>query len=130
MKNIPLVVGVSPELGIRGLIASRDIKRGEEIERCPLILVDHTNDSAFTDTILNRYCYEWTKTHSALVLGYGSLYNHSYDPNVTYHFNYHTKELIFKAYKPIKAGEELRVNYNGDPEDDTPIEGVYLDGKH
>ena len=45
--EIPLRVGVSPTLNIRGLIATRDIKKNEVIERCPLILVDHRNDTAF-----------------------------------------------------------------------------------
>lgn len=128
--EIPLRVGVSPTLNIRGLIATRDIKKNEVIERCPLILVDHRNDTAFENTILNRYTFEWTKTHSALVLGYGSLYNHSYMPNVRYHFVYTTKEIFFRALRHIKEGEELFVNYNGDPPDQSQVADYYTDSKH
>ena len=128
--EIPLRVGVSPTLNIRGLIATRDIKKNEVIERCPLILVDHRNDTAFENTILNRYTFEWTKTHSALVLGYRSLYNHSYMPNVRYHFVYTTKEIFFRALRHIKEGEELFVNYNGDPPDQSQVADYYTDSKH
>ncbi len=128
--EIPIRVGISPTLNIRGLIASRDIKKNEVLERCPIVLIDHRVDTAFDNTILNRYCFEWTKSHSALLLGYGSLYNHSYTPNVRYHFAYTTKEIFFRALRPIKAGEELFVNYNGDPVDQTVIEGYYTDAKH
>jgi SET domain-containing protein len=128
--EIPLRVGISPTLNIRGLIATRDIKKNEVIERCPLILVDHRNDTAFENTILNRYTFEWTKSHSALVLGYGSLYNHSYSPNVRYHFVYTTKEIFFRALRHIKEGEELFVNYNGDPPDSSQVADYYTDGKH
>lgn len=128
--EIPLRVGISPTLNIRGLIATRDIKKNEVIERCPLILIDHRNDTAFENTIINRYTFEWTKSHSALVLGYGSLYNHSYTPNVRYHFVYTTKEIFFRALRVIKEGEELFVNYNGDPPDNTQVADYYTDGKH
>ena len=128
--DIPIRVGISPTLNIRGLIAARDIKKNEVLERCPIILVDHRNDTAFESTILNRYCFEWTKSHSALLLGYGSLYNHSYTPNVQYHFSYTAKQIFFRALRFINAGEELFVNYNGDPADRSAIEGFYLDGKH
>ncbi len=128
--ELPLRVGISPTLNIRGLIATRDIKKNEVLERCPIVLIDHRVDTAFDNTILNRYCFEWTKSHSALLLGYGSLYNHSYTPNVRYHFVYTTKEIFFRALRPIKEGEELFVNYNGDPADQTTIEGYYTDGKH
>ena len=128
--EIPFKVGTSPTLNIRGLIANRVIKSGETLERCPVVLVDHRDDSAFAKTILNRYCYEWTKSYSALVLGYGSLYNHSYSPNVYYVFNYRTKEIVFRALRRIEPGEELFMNYNGDPEDQSAIDDHYLDGKH
>ncbi|MEZ4668672.1 MAG: SET domain-containing protein [Anaerolineae bacterium] len=128
--ELPFKVGISPTLNIRGLIATRAIKKWEVLERCPIVMVDHRDDSAFERTILNRYCYEWTKSHSALVLGYGSLYNHSYAPNVYYVFNHRTKEIVFRALRRIEPGEELFMNYNGDPEDDSPIEDHYLDGKH
>ena len=128
--DIPIRVGISPTLNIRGLIAARDIKKNEILERCPIILVDHHTDTAFKNTILNRYCFEWTKTHSALVLGYGSLYNHSYTPNVRYHFVYTTKEIFFRALRFINMGEELFVNYNGDPPDQSAVAEFYLDGKH
>ena len=52
----------------------------------------------------------------ALALGYGSLYNHSYRPNARYDdIGQLTK--IFTALRDIPPGEEITVNYNGDPSD-------------
>ena len=50
----------------------------------------------------------------ALALGYGSLYNHSFRPNARYDdVGPQTKE--FTAMRDIAPGEEITVNYNGEP---------------
>ena len=57
----------------------------------------------------------------ALALGYGSLYNHSYTPNARYFTNIENQSIDFYARKDIREGEEIMVNYNGDPEDQSPL---------
>ena len=52
---------------------------------------------------------------SAISLGYGSIYNHSYEPNAKYEKDFLNNMLIFRAIKIINKGEEIVVNYNGDP---------------
>lgn len=37
------------------------------------------------------------------------------------------KQMVYTAIKPIKKGEEITVNYNGEPDDMTPIEWFDLD---
>lgn len=125
--NIPLRVGISPTLNIRGLIADQDIKKNQIIERCPVILVDKRDLKVLTQTVMSRYYYEWTARHSCVVLGYGSLYNHSFAPNVRYAFNYKAQLLVFSASRHIAAGEELSVNYLFESTSEAELEGRYID---
>jgi hypothetical protein len=126
--EIPIEVRVSPTLGIRGLIAARYIRRGEVIERCPVILIDNGQADLIEQTVFNNYWFDWNKQHSCIALGYGSLYNHSYQPNVKYHYDYRNRRLVYSALRDIRQGEELVINYNGEPGDSSEIDAHYLAG--
>lgn len=66
------------------------------------------------------YVFGWGEGATALALGYGSLYNHSYDPNAT---TVETDdELVITAVRDIAAGEEIFINYMG-----TATSGVWFD---
>jgi hypothetical protein len=112
---LPIKVGISPTLKIRGILAVKDIKKGHVVERCPVVLMSVSNDEYLDKTALKNYYFEWNKKFSAVVLGYGSLYNHSYTPNAQYVYNYHKKLMVYRAIKDIKKGEELFINYNYKP---------------
>ena len=112
--NIPIRVGISPTLHIRGLVADENIRKGQVLERCPVILVHVRQQEALEKTVFDRYIYQWNAHNVAVVLGYGSLYNHSYAPNVRYGFNYKDQTAIFTALRNISAGEELFINYVGE----------------
>ena len=96
----------------RGVFAKRDITKGQIIERVPLLIVswDEIADSELAD-----YVFVYTETKVAIALGYGSLYNHSYCPNARYDDD-GRRVKIFSAIRNIVAGEEITVNYNGDPD--------------
>src|SRR4051794_2666299 len=66
----------------RGVFASSPIRKGELIERVPVLVltIDEYYDGICTTT-LAHYCFNWREGTVALALGYGSLYNHSYRPN-------------------------------------------------
>ena len=67
----------------RGVFAVEDIKKGEVIEIAPILILDFAD---FIDTkwnLLFEY-YFWLDDFVVLALGYGSLYNHSKDPNCSY----------------------------------------------
>jgi SET domain-containing protein len=55
-----------------------------------------------------------------LALGYGSLYNHSYDPNAT--TLERGDELVITATRDIAKGDEIFINYMG-----TATDGVWFD---
>jgi SET domain-containing protein len=103
----------------RGVVALQDIEKDEVIEYCPVILLSNKEASFFTKerTPLHFYYLEQPEMKRfCLMLGYGSLYNHSKNPNAW--IDYDTDEikdyLIFKAMDKIKAGEEIVYDYQFD----------------
>jgi len=99
----------------RGVFAKNKIKKGEIIEICPVIIIPYKEKNLINKTFLFDYYFEWgSRNQPAIALGYGSLYNHSYQPNAEYDQNTKKKIITFKAIKDIKPGEEIRTNYNGD----------------
>ena len=107
----------------RGVFALKDFKTGEIIEKCPTIKIDSKERKYCEKTILNYYIYPWRSTRTgSIVLGYGSIYNHSFEPNADWKQNFKTSEMVYRAIKPIKSGEEILVNYNGEPDDMTPLD--------
>ncbi len=125
--NIPLKIGISETLGVRGVIADQPIKKGIVIERCPVVLVPINQEKALFQTVLERYYFEWTNTHHVIVMGYGSLYNHSYTPNALYRLNYKDHCMVYRAIKDIAEGEEVTINYNWDPANTDPLDSILLD---
>jgi hypothetical protein len=108
----------------RGVFAGSDIKKGEVIERCPVILVPRHDTSNLNESILVTYFFYFGKDKETLVvaLGFGSIYNHSYVSNATYKPLIKEKLIEFRAIKDIKKDEEITVNYNfGSPEDKRPL---------
>jgi uncharacterized protein len=129
--TLPYILGISPTLKIRGILASRDIKKGEILEKCPIILIPLEEFPYLSKTALNKYYYDWNQTHCCIVLGYGSLINHSYNPTAMYVFDYKNKFLVYKSIKDINKGEEITVNYNFDPSSKAKLGEELLDfNKH
>lgn len=105
-----------------GVFATADLQEGEIIEICPIILLDKKDTEIIDKTHLYNYYFSWQDKGSAIALGYGSIYNHSYEPNATYEKDMERNVLVFKAIKTIQAFEEIIVNYNnGDPQNKTAV---------
>lgn len=123
----PLIeVGVSPTLGVRGVIAKVDILAGTVLERCPVVLIPIGQRGLVNQTVLGRYYFEWSGDFDALLLGFGSLYNHRLPSNADYFYHYDTREISIEAVRDIKAGEEVFINYNGLPDADDEVDPKYL----
>ena len=99
----------------RGVFATEYISRNEVIEVCPVIALNKEDTLKIDETILFNYYYEWVNKNAAFALGYGSLYNHSYQPNAQYEKNFDENTITIKSLKEILEGEEITVNYNSDP---------------
>ena len=71
-------------------------------------------------TGLAGFCFLWGEGTVALALGYGSLYNHSFAPNARYD-DEGRQVKVYSAIRDIAAGEEITINYNGEPTDRSPV---------
>jgi uncharacterized protein len=116
--------------GGRGVFALRDIAAGTLIERVPVILIPKaqvfgSSELAKRAARISWYVFGWEgetkRPYVALALGYGSIYNHSPRANARYQ-----KEapdvMEFLAVRDINPGEEITINYNGDPNDERAME--------
>lgn len=105
----------------RGVFALRSIAKGEVIEKVPILVVPlRFLTLGLWDPDLARFCFWRDRKNVAVCLGYGSIYNHSYRPNAEY-LDGSGQTMIFRAIRPIEAGEEITINYNGDPKDKDPV---------
>jgi SET domain-containing protein len=104
----------------RGIYATRGIKKGEFLEEAPVIISPKTEREHLKKTVLLNYCFRWNG-HLAIALGYGSIFNHSYTPNARYITNIDNQSIDFYSMTDIREGEEITVNYNGDPKDKSPL---------
>ena len=98
----------------RGVFAKAAFKKGELIEECPVIELSEHDPSNSPEGTLIHYFYYFgkSKERANLALGFGSLYNHTYEPNATYTENHKEKTMSFIALKDIEPEEEITVNYN------------------
>jgi uncharacterized protein len=104
------------ELHGRGVFAARDIEAGEIIEICPVLVFPLSELPHLRQTMLDDYYFDWGEDgkYYAVCLGYGSLYNHEYEPNAEYGMDFEAETIDFYAIKAISGGTEITVNYNGE----------------
>ena len=110
----------------RGVFASIDIAENESVEICPVIILTDEEGLKLRETELKNYYFKFGDGKGSMFfgicLGYGSLFNHSYEPNATYIKELEDSTIEFMAIKPIKKDEEITVNYhNGNPNDKSPL---------
>ncbi|SEA22374.1 hypothetical protein SAMN05421743_103226 [Thalassobacillus cyri] len=105
----------------KGVFATQDIAEGELIHQAPVLPYPNEEHEHIEKTYLADYAFEYGKNHTAFLLGYGMMFNHSYQPNAIYEINFDNDSFDFYAFKDIKAGEEIFINYNGEAENDSPL---------
>lgn len=117
-----LFVDDSPLHG-RGVFTTRAIPRGKIIEMAPLIVLNKNDSALIKDSALYSYYFLHGRKGDVCVigLGYASLYNHQYPANAKYRFLLSKNLLEFTAFRDIQAGEEITINYNGKPDDPSPV---------
>ncbi len=121
-QRIPSLFISTSNLHGRGVFTTEAIAKGNTIEVCPVIPLPTQQLQWIDKTILYDYYFEWDDNEmaGALVLGYGSIYNHSRTPNARYLVDLQAGTLDVFSIKDIEAGEEITFNYNGLPDDQTP----------
>jgi len=95
----------------RGVFAVDGANTGDVVERCPVIVIPADERDAVEDSVLGHYCYEWVDGDGALALGFGSLYNHSGDPNAEFDFDEAEGAVVIIARRDIDPGEEVTIRY-------------------
>ncbi|PIC63569.1 SET domain-containing protein-lysine N-methyltransferase [Sporosarcina sp. P13] len=107
----------------RGVFAEKEIQSNDLIEASPVIIIEKKECKYIKKTILSNYFFIWGEDYSkaAIALGYGSLINHSYQPNVRFEVNSKNRTIDFYAIQTIAPGDEITINYNGDPDDVAPL---------
>jgi len=112
----------SPNKG-KGVFTRTGIPKGTIIEISPVIVMNMGERLLLDQTLLHDYIFEWgdRKNQCCIALGYISVYNHSYKSNCEYEMDFHDQTISIKTMRPIKAGEELLINYNGNWNDSKPV---------
>lgn len=122
-KKLPHDIAVRDVKGKgRGVFALRNFKKGELIERCPVLVIPERHSEYILNTKLDHYAFDWDEDEDlALILGYGMIYNHSYSPNARMVHDITKRVSDVIAYRAIKAGDEILINYNGNPNDKSEL---------
>lgn len=107
----------------RGVFSERHFSMGEIIEKCPILLIPGSQLHHIYETVLGDYVYPWGEIDeaAALPMGLGSFYNHSYVPNADWIQDMEELTQSYIALRDIEPGEEITVNYNGPPDDPSPM---------
>lgn len=115
--HVKLVVRETGAKG-RGVFALANIPAGTLIETAHIVLIPEPDMAALEDSVLGNYFFRWGEAdkQGAIALGCGSLYNHSYTPNARYVKHFERLTIDFIALRDIAEGEEIKTNYNGDPD--------------
>ena len=97
----------------RGVCSTVPIRRREIVEVSPIIPISAKDWKLIKHTLLESYVYAWGKTgkEAAMPLGFGGLFNHSDDPNLTFFLNPKEKWITFRARRDIAAFEQLTIDY-------------------
>ena len=107
----------------RGVFTREPLKARTIIEIAPVIVMSGEDRSYLDQTLLHDYIFEWgdKREQCCMALGYVPLYNHSYSSNCEYEMDFRKQIITIKTVKPVEAGEELLINYNGDWNNDNPV---------
>lgn len=112
----PLEIRHVPGKG-RGVFALRDIAEGEVLDEAHVLIVSAEDAERLEETPLGQHYFHWEgeidddRWRGAVALGVTSLVNHSSDPNAGVWQDYARERMILEAFRPIRAGEEIRIDY-------------------
>lgn len=123
MQRFPFLYFAASDIAGRGIYTAEPIEKDTLIEICPMLVLPEKDFDAIHGSALHDYYFLWGEetNQCAIALGFGSLYNHSYEPNARYLIDYDEETIEIYTRRLINAGEEITVNYNGDPKEQTPV---------
>jgi uncharacterized protein len=121
MRNPTLYIAQS-DLGGRGVFTGAPIEKGDLIEVCPVLVMKIGEMEILDKTTLYDYYFLWgdDQKQCVIALGFGSLYNHFCVANADYFMDFDELTIEIYAVRGIEAGEEITINYHGDPNNPEP----------
>ena len=107
----------------RGVYARRDIRKGEVVEMCPTIDISTDDLVYLNETTLVTYLFYCGDDleQAVIALGFGSIYNHSYQPNAIYEIKPQKGVMSLVALRDISKDEEITVSYKRSSKNKTPL---------
>ncbi|MEM9547794.1 MAG: SET domain-containing protein [Bacteroidota bacterium] len=107
----------------RGVFTSESIAQGEVIEICPVLIIPKAELPIIHKTFLHDYYFSWGENQEecAIALGFGSIYNHEIHANANFILDPFNQTIDIEAVKAIEAGEEITLNYHGEPGDEREL---------
>src|SRR6476469_1569998 len=120
---LPILYVAPSAKGGRGIFTSEPIAAGTTIEISPVLVFSAKERACLEQTKLYDYVFEWGERSKkvCVALGYISLYNHDYNSNCNYDMDFDDLFMTITTVRAVKKGEELCINYNADPNDQTPV---------
>ena len=94
----------------RGVFTKIDIPKDTDVEKACVIGIP---SNITENTKLNDYVFNnpYSKKQYFIAFGYGSMYNHSDEPNLHYYYDKHLNIIVYESLRDIKANEELYISY-------------------
>lgn len=119
MLHVPGLYITHSEGKGRGVFTLRALQKGDLIELCPVIIIPPEERNLIDQTILYDYYFVSPKPNPqiCIALGYGSIYNHSYQPNAEIVFDLDNQRVELHCIRDIDSGEEIFYDYSGGMKD-------------
>jgi hypothetical protein len=107
----------------QGVFAKEEFRPGKIIEISPVVLLSQREKELLRHTLLFGYYFLIDHPEYAIAMGLGasSMFNHSYVANAEYTIAIEDQVITIRALTLIRKGEEITLNYNGHPDDNTPV---------
>jgi SET domain-containing protein len=117
-----LFVEKTPQMG-KGVFTKERIPAKTVIEISPVIVMKKEDKEHLDKTLLHDYIFLWGKLQDkcCMALGLIPMYNHNYKSNCEYFMDFDDDTILIETVRVIEKGEELTINYNGDPNDEARV---------
>jgi hypothetical protein len=100
----------------RGVFCKERICKDQVFETAAVLVLPARDYEVVTSSHLADYFFNFNKEAGtlALVLGFGSLYNHAVYSNAAYSLDMETRTMSYYALEDILPGTEICINYAGE----------------
>ena len=107
----------------RGVYTAAEISKDSIIEVCHILHIPKEELPIIHKTVIHDYYFLWGEAmdEAVIALGYGSLYNHKLWPNANFILDLDNNTIDIVAIEDIGPGEEITINYHGEPGDNEPL---------